>query len=79
MPLHFTQSCPTCGRRLQVPTRLLQQQVACQHCHAQFIAGVNEDENTSWHGQSQDLMARAEAVLRQTRPIEPPAVSPAVS
>lgn len=76
MPLHFTQPCPTCGRRLQVHTRLLQQEVVCQHCHAQFVAGLNE-EAPSWRRDSQDLMARAEAVLRQTQPVEPPTVSPA--
>ena len=64
MPLHFTQSCPTCGRRLQVHTRLLGQNVACQHCHGQFIAGTSN--GTSQNDSSHDLLARAEAMLRRT-------------
>jgi ribosomal protein L37AE/L43A len=64
MPLHFTQSCPTCGRRLQVHTRLLGQNVACQHCHGQFTAGASED--ASRHDSSHDLLARAEAMLKLT-------------
>ena len=64
MPLHFTQSCPTCGRRLQVHTRLLGQNVACQHCHGQFMAGANDDVPA--HDSSLDLLARAEAMLKRT-------------
>ena len=66
MPLHFTQSCPTCGRRLQVHTRLLGQQVACQHCHAEFTAGANEEALAAGDS-SQDLLARAEAMLKLTQ------------
>lgn len=66
MPLHFTQSCPTCGRRLQVHTRLFGQQVACQHCHAEFTAGANGESAASADA-SKDLLARAEAMLNLTR------------
>ncbi len=75
MPLHFTQSCPTCGRRLQVHTRLLGQAVSCQHCHAQFLAGIVDDVAPA-HDSSQDILARAEAVLRRTEPLGK--VAPAV-
>jgi len=75
MPLHFTQSCPTCGRRLQVHTRLLGQNVSCQHCHAEFMAGFQED-NVRSTDRSQDLLARAEAMLKITQPVDPP--SPAI-
>ncbi len=67
MPLHFTQSCPTCGRRLQVHTRLLGQQVACQHCHAHFCAGISEASSPT-PDSSEDVLARAEAMLRRTDP-----------
>jgi hypothetical protein len=70
MPLHFTQSCPTCGRRLQVHAHLLGQQVACQHCHAQFVAG-STDEFSITHDPSHDLLARAEAMLKRTQPTTP--------
>jgi ribosomal protein L37AE/L43A len=77
MPLHFTQSCPTCGRRLQVHTRLLGQQVACQHCHAQFYAGATEESLPSTDS-SQDLLARAEVMLKMTQPIVSRTVVPTV-
>ena len=67
MPLHFTQSCPTCGRRLEVHTRLLGQKVACQHCHAEFVAGAMEDDQ-SWNDSSYDLLARVEQALKRTQP-----------
>ena len=74
MPMHFTQSCPTCGRRLQVHTRLLGQNVGCQHCHAEFVAN-GEDESIVRSQPSQDLLARAEAMLKLTQPIQSPAPS----
>jgi ribosomal protein L37AE/L43A len=67
MPLHFTQSCPTCGRRLEVHTRLLGQNVACQHCNAEFVAG-SMDEDKSWANSSYDLLARVDAALQRTQP-----------
>ena len=67
MPLHFTQSCPTCGRRLEVHTCLLGQKVACQHCHAEFLAGSADGEQ-GWTDTSSDLLARVEAALERTRP-----------
>jgi hypothetical protein len=67
MPLHFTQSCPTCGRRLEVHTRLLGQKVACQHCNAEFVAGCN-DEDHLFSDPPNDLLARVEAALNRTQP-----------
>lgn len=67
MPLHFTQSCPTCGRRLEVHTRLWGQRVACQHCHAEFLAGAAEDER-SQADSGYSLLARAEAALQRSQP-----------
>lgn len=45
MSIQFTQSCPTCGRRIQVQASLMGHSVACPHCHAQFNAtGVHANE-----------------------------------
>lgn len=66
MPLHFTHSCPTCGRRVQVHTRLLGQKVACQHCHAEFVAG-SADDDQSWGDSSDSLLARVEAALKRSQ------------
>ena len=35
---YFVQSCPTCGRRLQVRIEYLGKEVMCQHCRAHFHA-----------------------------------------
>ena len=35
---YFVQSCPTCGRRLQVRIEYLGKEVMCQHCRAHFNA-----------------------------------------
>jgi len=68
MPLHFTQSCPTCGRRLEVHTRLLGQQVACQHCKAEFVAGSRDDNHDTLSDSSYNLLARVELALQRTQP-----------
>jgi hypothetical protein len=34
----FLQACPVCGRRLQVPDKLLGCGVTCQHCSGSFVA-----------------------------------------
>ncbi len=44
MSVRFTQSCPTCGRRVQVRASLIGYTVACQHCNAEFIAEAEGDE-----------------------------------
>lgn len=67
MPLHFTQSCPTCGRRLEVHTRLFGQKVACQHCNAEFVAGHDDDDHL-FSSPPNDLLARVEAALNRTQP-----------
>lgn len=69
MALRFTQSCPTCGRRVEVRAALLGCTVACQHCRAEFVA---EPGVESTHPQvtecdsSDDLMARVDQLLQQT-------------
>lgn len=69
MPLHFKQSCPVCGRRLEVPARLLGHTIGCQHCTAEFRAGENQEESSSAADGGDALLARVEAILaRSTRP-----------
>ncbi len=62
MPLYFKQSCPICGRRLQVHSRLLGQQIACQHCSAEFYADCG-DLHSEESEFSDRLLARAEELL----------------
>lgn len=71
MPLHCTQSCPRCGRRVEVPVPMLGCQVACRHCQAEFIAGSDEQSDQPCQPVD-DLLARVEAVLKQTGPETPP-------
>jgi hypothetical protein len=35
---YFVQSCPICGRALQVRLEYLGRSVTCQHCHGTFTA-----------------------------------------
>ncbi len=35
---YFVQTCPICGRSLQIRLEYLGRSVACQHCHGQFTA-----------------------------------------
>ncbi len=47
MSIQFTQSCPTCGRRIQIQASLMGRSVACPHCQAEFEAsegGTNRAE-----------------------------------
>ncbi len=70
MSIRFTQSCPTCGRRLQIRTSLLGCTVACQHCQAEFIAesGLEQTmpiESSESDDSSDALMMRVEKVLQR--------------
>jgi hypothetical protein len=70
MSIRFTQSCPTCGRRLQIRTSLLGCTVACQHCQAEFVAdsGIRSElqSSESMANEAADpLMMRVEKVLQR--------------
>ncbi len=71
MTVRFTQSCPTCGRRVEIRASLLGCTVACQHCRAEFVAepGFNERQGAGDQVQefdsSDQLMARVEELLQQ--------------
>ena len=72
MSVRFTQSCPTCGRRLQIRAALLGCTVACQHCRAEFVAESADDrsskpEEPKQMESSDDLMLRVEQVLEKAR------------
>ena len=69
MSVRFTQSCPTCGRRVQVQTSLLGCTVACQHCKGEFVA-ESELEGSSIRGGNEPqkidpLMERVELALQR--------------
>ncbi len=62
MSLRFTQSCPTCGRRVEIRASLLGSIVACQHCLAEFKASAEDEVIDSIDG-DHNLMARVERAL----------------
>lgn len=59
----YVQSCPACGRSLQVRVNYLGKAVACQHCHAEFVA-QQEQETPAPSESGLALMDRAEELLR---------------
>ena len=72
MSVRFTQSCPTCGRRIQVRASLIGSTIACQHCKAEFVA---QNGSTREAGSSDNstplsvdpLMARVEQALERAQ------------
>ena len=69
MSVRFTQSCPTCGRRVQVQASLLGCTVACQHCKGEFVAEA-ELQGSSIQGRNESqkidpLMERVELALQR--------------
>lgn len=72
MSIKFTQSCPTCGRRVDVRASLLGCTVACQHCGGEFTANANEGRvGVEDHGD--DLLDRVESALRRADAANTPA------
>ncbi|MGB7343095.1 MAG: response regulator [Pirellulaceae bacterium] len=63
--IRFNQSCPTCGRRVQVRASLLGSTVACQHCKAEFTATGMEGEPSQIDDNCR-LMARVERALQSS-------------
>ena len=69
MSIRFTQSCPTCGRRIQVQASLMGHSVACPHCRAEFSVTDQEhaDRTGTQHQTAESiqdpLMARVEKAL----------------
>jgi ribosomal protein L37AE/L43A len=75
MSVRFTQSCPTCGRRVEIRASLLGSLVACQHCKAEFVA-MGDDVEFQRSQATADLMRRIDRVLEQTQPAAPVSPSP---
>jgi transcription elongation factor Elf1 len=78
MPVSFTQSCPTCGRRVQVRASLVGYTVVCQHCRAEFDAKLDSEihlvsrgnnlgntEEPQMEPEADPLMMRVEEVLKR--------------
>lgn len=63
MTLRFGQSCPTCGRRIEIRVELLGRSVACPHCNAEFTASEQQPRQASG---DQVLMDRVERALRRS-------------
>jgi hypothetical protein len=59
-PTYFLQSCPTCGRHLQIRVEYLGRAVACDHCRGKFIA---RDSSNSPPVDPADLLHRANELL----------------
>ncbi|MEM6778607.1 MAG: response regulator [Planctomycetota bacterium] len=64
MTIRFHQSCPTCGRRMDIRASLMGRTVACQHCSAEFIANPSQG-GPPQRSVCEDLMSRAEAALQR--------------
>ena len=61
----FVRPCPTCGRNLQVRVELLNREVQCCHCNAEFIA--TERRETPWIDEAVDeVLAKAERYIEST-------------
>ena len=64
---YFVQSCPICGRSLQIRLEYLGRTVACQHCRGKFTASDPALlPIIPVHG-SDDLLTRADELLAGPR------------
>ena len=68
--IRFSNSCPTCGRRIQIRSGLLGKTVACPHCQAEFVARSG-DHGTGVSDDSQRLMDRVELALMRSQTATP--------
>ena len=66
--IRFSQSCPTCGRRVQIRSGLLGKTVSCQHCNAQFVA-KSMDQISEVHEEVDHLMQRVESALLRSQSV----------
>lgn len=61
----FIRPCPTCGRNLQIRVELLNREVQCRHCMAEFIA--SEHRETPWLDEAvEEVLAKAERYIEST-------------
>ncbi len=59
----FVQSCPTCGRKLQIRVEYLGRTVACQHCQGKFMAADPANARGNYVDRSSLLLRRANELL----------------
>jgi|GEM_PF-1246627 len=59
----FIQGCPSCGRRLSVRHDLAGKKLACQHCHAEFMADDPRRGSRAREDWRTALMRRADELL----------------
>lgn len=62
---NFAQDCPTCSRKLYVRLAHLGRQVACQHCHAEFVAAESSARRNPIDPWRDSLLQRADELLRR--------------
>jgi hypothetical protein len=60
VPMHFQQSCPTCGRRLRILVQHLGWHVSCTHCGRTFVA---RDETQQADGGCRSLLDQVDRLL----------------
>jgi hypothetical protein len=60
---YFVQSCPTCGRRLQIRVEYLGKSVVCQHCQGRFVAMDPASARGDYVDRGSALMRRANELL----------------
>jgi hypothetical protein len=60
---YFVQTCPICGRSLQVRLEYLGRSVACQHCHGSFTAIDPALLPVETFDATDDLLSRADELL----------------
>jgi len=67
-PTRFLQTCPTCGRRLEVRVEHLGRELTCQHCRGRFVA--THEDYTSAEGTTA-LLRRADELLQMAAQKQP--------
>lgn len=60
---YFIQSCPTCGRSLQVRVQYLGRSVSCRHCRGVFVAADPSDGHEEPRDSGIGLLRRADELL----------------
>ncbi|MEW4561798.1 response regulator [Bremerella sp. JC770] len=60
---YFVQSCPTCGRKLQVKVEYLGLEVSCQHCGASFTSQDPAMVGAPLENPVDDALHKADAFL----------------
>jgi len=63
----YVQTCPVCGRHLEVRIQYLGKQVSCVHCGGGFVASHPRQNGAQARKVESDLMGRADRLLDQAR------------